>query len=65
MNTGIIATRYATALLKLVEETGSGEAVAAQVQVIEKALDEVPDFRRAVVDPAVAAVQKISLLRLH
>lgn len=61
MNTGIIATRYATALLKLVEETGSGELVAAQVQVIEKALDEVPDFRRAVDDPAVAAVQKISL----
>lgn len=61
MNTGIIATRYATALLKLVEETGSGETVAAQVQVIEKALDEVPDFRRAVDDPAVAAVQKISL----
>lgn len=61
MNTGIIATRYATALLKLVEETGSGELVAAQVQVIEKALDEVPDFRRAVDDPVVAAVQKISL----
>lgn len=61
MNTGIIATRYATALLKLVEETGSGELVAAQVQVIEKALDEVPDFRRAMDDPAVAAVQKISL----
>lgn len=61
MNTGIIATRYATALLKLVEETGSGELVATQVQVIEKALDEVPDFRRAVDDPAVAAVQKISL----
>lgn len=61
MNTGIIATRYATALLKLVEETGSGELVAAQVQVIEKALDEVPDFRRAVDDPAVAEVQKISL----
>lgn len=61
MNTGIIATHYATALLKLVEETGSGELVAAQVQVIEKALDDVPDFRRAVDDPAVAAVQKISL----
>lgn len=61
MNTGIIATRYATALLKLVEETGSGELVAAQVQVIEKALDEVPDFRRAVDDPAVAAAKKIAL----
>ena len=61
MNTGIIATRYATALLKLVEETGSGDAVAAQVQVIEKALDEVPDFRRAVDDPAVAPVKKLAL----
>lgn len=61
MNTGIIATRYATALLKLVDETGCGDVVAAQVQTVEKALDEVPDFRRAVDDPAVAAVQKISL----
>ncbi len=61
MNTGIIATRYATALLKLVEETGSGELVAAQVQVIEKALDEVPDFRRAVDDPAVSAAKKLEL----
>lgn len=61
MNTGIIATRYATALLKLVDETGSGEMVAAQVQIIEKALDEVPEFRRAVDDPAVSAVQKLEL----
>ncbi len=61
MNTGVIATRYATALLKLVEETGSGEAVAAQVQVIEKDLDELPDFRRAVDDPAVAPAEKLAL----
>ena len=61
MNSGIIATRYATALLKLVEETGSGEAVAAQVQIIEKDLDELPDFRRAVDDPAVTAAKKLEL----
>ena len=61
MNTGIIATRYATALLKLVDETGSGETVAAQVQTVEKALYEVPDFRRAVDDPAVAPAKKIAL----
>lgn len=61
MNTGIIATRYATALLRLVDETGSGDVVAAQVQAIEKALDEVPDFRRAVDDPAVAPAKKIAL----
>ena len=61
MNTGIIATRYATALLKLVDETGSGEAVVAQVQTIRKALGEVPGFRRAVNDPAVSSARKISL----
>ena len=32
MNAGIIASRYATALLKLVEETGSGEAVVRQAE---------------------------------
>lgn len=61
MNTGIIASRYATALLKLVDETGSGEVVAAQVQEIEKALDDSADFRRAVDDPAVSAEKKLGL----
>ena len=61
MNTGIIASRYASALLKLVDETGSGEAVVAQVQVIEAALDTSPDFRHAVADPAVSAESKLGL----
>ena len=61
MNTGIIATRYATALLKLVNETGSGSAVVDQVRIIEKALDELPDFRRAVSDPTVAPARKLAL----
>ena len=61
MNTGIIATRYATALLKLVDETGFGSAVVDQVRIIEKALDELPDFRRAVSDPTVAPARKLAL----
>ena len=61
MNTGIIASRYATALLKLVDETGSGESVAAQVQVIEAALAASPDFRHAVADPAVSPESKLGL----
>ena len=61
MNTGIIASRYATALLKLVDETGSGESVAAQVQVIEAALDGSQEFRHAVADPAVSAESKLGL----
>ena len=61
MNTGIIASRYATALLKLVDETGSGDLVAAQVQTIEAALDGSPDFRHAVADPAVSSESKLGL----
>lgn len=61
MNTGIIASRYAAALLKLVDETGSGELVAAQVQTIEAALDGSPDFRRAIDDPSVPDDRKLAL----
>lgn len=42
MNTGIISSRYATALLRLVDETGNGEAVYAQVTQILKDHDSVP-----------------------
>ena len=47
MNSGIIASRYAAALLKLVNETGSAEVVASQVRRIQKALVQLPEFRRA------------------
>lgn len=63
MNTGIIASRYAEALLKLVDETGGGEAVIVQVQHLCKVLDNIPDLRRALVDvAAVSADRKVSLL---
>lgn len=63
MNTGIIASRYAEALLKLVGETGGGETVIVQVQRLREALDSVPDLRRALVDTAVVSRdQKVSLL---
>ena len=62
MNTGIIASRYAAALLKLVEETGGGEVVVRQVETLGKALNVIPELRRAVDDPkAVATDQKIAL----
>lgn len=63
MNTGMIASRYATALLGLVDETGSSEKVLSQVQAILKALVSVPDLRRVVEDRAgVPGSRKISLL---
>ena len=62
MNTGIIASRYATALLKLVDETGGGETVAGQVEILGNALDALPDLRRAIGDPkTVPSQSKIAL----
>ncbi|MBR5660420.1 MAG: ATP synthase F1 subunit delta [Bacteroidales bacterium] len=61
MNTGIIASRYATALLKLVDETGSGEVVVAQSRSILNALESIPDLRRALTDPSVPSDKIISL----
>lgn len=62
MNTGIIASRYAKALLRLVEETGSGEVVVSQVHGLLDAFVAVPDLHRLMVDPSVAAEKKVSLL---
>ncbi len=70
MNTGIIASRYATALLKLVDETSSsagsgqssGEVVVAQARAILNALETLPDLRRAITDPSVPSDKKRSLL---
>ena len=62
MNTGIIASRYATALLKLVDETGGGETVVKQVEAFVKALDTMPELRRAVNDSkSVPPEHKINL----
>ena len=43
MNTGIISSRYAKALLRLVDETGNGDAVYAQVLQILKEPERMPD----------------------
>lgn len=53
MNTGIIASRYALALLKLVDETGGGELVVKQVEFLQDALRECPDLERVVNDEVV------------
>ena len=70
MNTGIIASRYATALLKLVDETSSsagsgqssGEVVVAQARAILNALETLPDLRCAITDPSVPSDKKRALL---
>lgn len=56
MNRSIIISRYATALVKLVGETGSGAVVASEAESLLKSLRTVPDLRRMVT----AAVDVVS-----
>ncbi len=48
MNTGIIASRYADALLKYVEETGDGQVVYRQACTLADALSASGEFERLV-----------------
>lgn len=41
MNTGVISSRYAKALLKLVNETGGGEKVCEQVRILLEDPDKI------------------------
>ena len=42
MNTGILSSRYANALLRYTEETGGGERVCAQVRLLLDHPDQDP-----------------------
>ena len=46
MNRSIVITRYATALLKYVRESGNGAVVCSEAEALERALHDVPDLKR-------------------
>ena len=63
MNAGIVASRYAKALLKYVQEEGLGERVYSQVRVLVRVMNEVPQMKDYLTDALnVSLEQKISLL---
>ena len=64
MNTGIIASRYADALLKYVKETGEGGVVFRQTEILEEALRTSPELVRFLESPALLqATAKVALLQ--
>ena len=65
MNRSIVISRYATALLKYVRETGHGEAVCAEAEALAQTLRTVPDLHRMIVaaPDAVSARDKTRLLQ--
>lgn len=64
MNTGIIASRYADALLKYVKETGEGETVYRQAGILDGALRSRPELARFMESPVLLQTSgKIELAR--
>lgn len=60
MSTGMIAAKYASALLKFVDETGSGEKTFNQVCSLDCALDTIEVLRNVVFNPvSVSKEEKI------
>lgn len=57
MSTGMIAAKYASALLKYVDETGGGEKVYRQVEAIDGALSQIMQLRQIVDDPVSISVE--------
>ena len=63
MNSGPIAYRYGKALLKFVQESGSGENVYSQAQNLVLIMDEVPQLAQFLINASdVSVEEKISLL---
>lgn len=63
MNSGIIASRYARALLLYTQETGGGEHVVAQAYRLEQALTQVPELKTLLEDPeTVSDARKLEVL---
>ena len=63
MNAGLIASRYAKAFLKYVQEAGSGEKVYSQVCGLVRVIEELPQMRVYLEDGSdVPLEKKLSLL---
>ena len=65
MNRSIVITRYAVALMKYARETGHGDIVVSEADVLLKALREVPDLQRMMTtsDDVVSPFDKKKLLQ--
>lgn len=63
MNSGVVAARYAKALLKFVQETGAGEKVYSQACVLVLRMDEIQQLRDCIQKHQELTIhKKISLL---
>lgn len=61
MNTGVVAARYAKALLKYVNEAGAGSRVYAQVSVLAGIMTELPQFKAVIDNGEISFADRIGL----
>ena len=63
MNTGIIASRYAKAFLKYVQENGAGNDVYSQACVLVRHMNELPRLKEYIQDASdVSFERKLALM---
>ena len=62
MNTGVIATRYAKALLEYAKKQGKEENVYAEVRALARHYFDIPDLKRAIDNPVLSAKDKLDVL---
>lgn len=63
MNAGLIASRYARAFLRYVQESGSGEKVYSQISRLVRVIGELPQMKTYLEDSSdVSLEKKLSLL---
>ena len=63
MNAGLIASRYARAFLRYVQESGSGEKVYSQISRLVRVIEDLPQMRQYLDDSSdVSMERKLSLM---
>lgn len=62
MDIGIVASRYAKALLRFATEQMEEDSVYADMQVMSKHFCEVPQLNASLINPILTNAQKVSLL---
>lgn len=62
MNTGLISTRYATALLDFAVEQNLQERVYSEIKTLLHMYSEVSNFREALANPAISIPEKRKLI---
>ena len=63
MNTGVIAVRYAKALLEYAKKQSKKEIVYAEVKVLVEHFSTMPELKRAIDNPVLSSDEKLRLLQ--